>query len=432
MKQFVSKIWNSPSARNVGKLLSANVFAQALGLLVYPILTRMYSPEDFGLLNWFISIGGVFALLGTLDYFNAIVLPKTDQEARGIVHVSLMSIVIVTFLLLLTIPFAAPISTLLKSPRLTPYYWLLPVYVFLVSLWNVLNYWYIRHKEYGRISGYQMSQSLFSSGYKISFGAIGWLQGGLLLSTVLAPFCSLLVSICLSMRKHFRFLMTWDGEACRNAAIKYINFPKYSAPRSLLNYISGNLPTLMLTPVFGLTELGYVGMAFTLAFYPVRIIVQSVYQVFYQQVTEMVNRQQTIFGLLVRYVGWTMAVSAPLLIILYAILPWLTAWLLGDSWRITGDYIRLLLPWIIMVFLNTSINFIPDIFGKQRILLGMEICYLIFRILSLLIGIQAESIILALKLFSISGVIVLLVELVWFMSLARKHDKQYEHTNTIK
>ena len=66
MRQFVSKIWNSPFARNVGKLLSANIFAQVLGFLVYPILTRLYAPEDFGLLNLFVNIGNILVLLATM------------------------------------------------------------------------------------------------------------------------------------------------------------------------------------------------------------------------------------------------------------------------------------------------------------------------------------------------------------------------------
>ena len=59
--------------RNVAKLLSANVVAQVIGLLVYPILTRMYTPEDFGLMNLFVSIGSVLVILATAEYYYAIV-----------------------------------------------------------------------------------------------------------------------------------------------------------------------------------------------------------------------------------------------------------------------------------------------------------------------------------------------------------------------
>ena len=75
----LSDMLRSSGVRNFAKLFSANVVAQAIGLLVYPILTRIYSPEDFGLLNLFLSIGNVLVILSTMEYYNAIVLPSEDK-----------------------------------------------------------------------------------------------------------------------------------------------------------------------------------------------------------------------------------------------------------------------------------------------------------------------------------------------------------------
>ena len=144
MKQFVSKIWNTPSVRNVGTLLSANILAQAIGLLVYPVLTRIYSPEDFGLLNLFLSIGGVLVILAGLEWYNAIVLPKSEREARAVVHVSCISLWAFTGLLILTVPFSKPIARIFDMPDLASYYWMMPFFVLFVGFWNILNYWYIR------------------------------------------------------------------------------------------------------------------------------------------------------------------------------------------------------------------------------------------------------------------------------------------------
>ena len=85
----------SSGARNFAKLLSANVVAQVIGLIVYPILTRIYSPEDFGLLNLFLSIGNVLVVISLADYYYAIVLPKNERDAVALTHTSL-------FLLLIT------------------------------------------------------------------------------------------------------------------------------------------------------------------------------------------------------------------------------------------------------------------------------------------------------------------------------------------
>lgn len=424
MKHFVSKIWNSPSVRDVGKLLSANVIAQALGLLIYPILTRLYSPEDFGLLSLFMSIGGIFVLVATADYQNAIVLPKEENRARAIVQVCIILLLSVITILIISIPFSHPIAMLFKAPDLAHWWWMMPLYVGGLGLWTILSNYYIRYKAFHRISVYQMSQSVLNAGGKLGLGAMGFLSGGMIVSTIVAPILAIRASLLNGGRRLVAGLFRVDKSALRNEAAEYRNFPLYSMPRSLVNTLSGNLPFLMLTPVFGLTELGHFGMAFTLSFRPMQIVVQSVYQVLYQRTAQLVNEKKTIGTLIFTFVKKMLLLEIPAFIGLYFALPALTEWLLGENWRIAGEYIRLLLPWLLMVSITTTINFIPDIFGKQRMMLLIEIFYLLLRIAALFVGIYYDSFLWTIRLFSYSGVIVLFGELLWFAVLARSYDKK--------
>ena len=85
---MIRRIVHSALFRNVGKLLSANVLAQVIGILVYPVLTRIYRPEDFALFNLFVSIAGVLTLIATAEYHYAIVLPKSEQHAKALTPVA--------------------------------------------------------------------------------------------------------------------------------------------------------------------------------------------------------------------------------------------------------------------------------------------------------------------------------------------------------
>ena len=134
----------SSGVRNFSKLLSANIVAQVIGLVVYPILTRIYSPEDFGLLNLFLSIGGVLTILATAEYYNAIVLPKKESESISVVHVCVCLLLLMVGLISITVCFSHEIATIFKSPKLADYYWMMPILVFVLGGWNILNYWYIR------------------------------------------------------------------------------------------------------------------------------------------------------------------------------------------------------------------------------------------------------------------------------------------------
>ena len=86
----LKNIAQSKLVRNSAKLISANAIAQAIGLLVYPILSRLYTPEDFGLLNLFLGIGGLLVLLSTAEYQYAILLPKEERKSKGAFQVALL------------------------------------------------------------------------------------------------------------------------------------------------------------------------------------------------------------------------------------------------------------------------------------------------------------------------------------------------------
>ena len=138
---------SSANVRNVGKLLSANVVAQVIGLIVYPILTRMYAPEDFGLMNLFVSISGILVILSTAEYYNAIVLPKKDSEGVWVAYLCTCILLFVVGITGISVFFSEQIAQLFNTPDLANYYWLLPISILISGGWNILNYWYIRHTQ---------------------------------------------------------------------------------------------------------------------------------------------------------------------------------------------------------------------------------------------------------------------------------------------
>ena len=416
-------LFRSAGVRNFAKLLSANVVAQAIGLLVYPVLTRLYSPDNFGLLNLFLSIGGVLTILGTAEYQYALVLPKVERKSRAVFHVGLLILCVVTACIFLTVPLSRPIACLFNTPALAHYYWLMPFYVAVSGLWILLNYYYTRKRQFGRISRYQLSQSVLNAGAKLSFGFAGVLQSGLLLSTVLAPLLSLTMSIAAAWKQDLRQLLHIDKEECRIAAREYANFPKYSLPRALVNNLSGALPSLLLTPFFGLASLGFWGMALTLAFRPLNMISQSLYQVLFENTAQRVNQRLSIRPTILRFLCLTLAVAVPCFSALYFVLPALTRWLLGAEWEISGHYIRVMLPWLLMSILVAPICFLSDIFRKQKIGLYLEVLLIVLRLLGLGIGIWQHSFFYAIAGYSIAGAIVIGVQLLWYLSLVRNYER---------
>lgn len=423
MKQFVSKIWHSPSARNVGKLLSANVIAQAIGILVYPILTRMYTPEDFGLLNLFLSIGGVLVLLSTSEYQSAILLPSNEKEAAGISRVALMVLGFWLLIISISLLFTRQIAQLFDAPKLASYYWLLIPYVAAMGGWMVYNAWLMRRRAFGRISAFQLNQSGIGVLTKLLFGWVGWLRSGLVVSSVLAPIIALSTSI-LRSRDAFRALWQPCEDSPRELANRYRRFPLYSMPRSLVNTLSGNLPALLLTPYFGLNQLGFFAMAMTLAFRPITMITSSMYQVLFERVAQKVRDGQSVWKTLSKRWLQMAVMVIPIMVVLALAMPWLVRFLLGAGWEQTATLIRYMLPWVTCVLLIAPLAFIGDVFGKQKLFLIIELIYLGLRIGAMIAGIWMNSFEWAIILLSAVGTVVLSFQLICYIYILRQYESQ--------
>ncbi len=410
--------------KDSAKLLTANIIAQIVGLVVYPILTRLYSQGDFGLLSLFLSIAGVLVLLSTAEYQYAIVLPADDKKARAVSHVAAFILVMMTIVILLSIPFARPIANLFNAPDLAKWWWLMPVYVVLIGLWNILNYIYIRSAQFTRISGYQISQSILNAGSKVGFGYAGFLSGGLIVSSVIAPLVSVVASIALGWRKCLSaFVAPCMKDEYRLAAREYRNFPVFNLPRSLVNTIGLSLPIWLLTPTFGTEQVGLLSLALLTAFAPLNIIARACYQVFYQRVSELVQQRLSIRPLLLKFILYTIGLTLLALAVIYFFVPQLVTILFGAKWLETAEIIRRLYPSLVFVPICGTICFLSDVFSKQKIAMWMEIAYVVAVGLVLWLSIKTGIFLTAISAYAWIGFAYMTIQLIWFISLIYRYQK---------
>ena len=69
---------------NVLKLVSGSVTAQILSILLVPLITRIYSPDDLGIFQIFLSISGILIIFSTFSYQFAIMLPKKEEDSANL------------------------------------------------------------------------------------------------------------------------------------------------------------------------------------------------------------------------------------------------------------------------------------------------------------------------------------------------------------
>ena len=146
MKKLFPKL-KGTSLFYVGTLVSSNIAAQIISLLFYPIITRLYSPEDFGFFGTYISIVILLGSIFTLQFNVGIPIPDDEHEAQHLRFLSIVSTFGFTTLSFILIFFFQD-ELASNYPNnylfLAPYVYIIPFYLLFLGINQTYKFWFIR------------------------------------------------------------------------------------------------------------------------------------------------------------------------------------------------------------------------------------------------------------------------------------------------
>lgn len=424
--KYINRFLQSRIVRNTSVLLSGNMLAQIITLAAYPIISRIYLPDEMGTLNLFVSIFAILVLIANAEYQNILVFHKSEKDLPSALAVCLGCVALVSLIVLASVPFSDEIASLFGSTDLADWYFLMPIYVAATAIWNICDSLIIRKKLFKYISLYLVLLAIYNVGLKILLGHLGWSTAGLIITAVSGSVL-ILLAVCFYAQgkdKIFSSLgerPTWASTLA--IAREYIKFPKFSLSRKTINLLAKALPIFMLSAHFGMTEIGFYSMGLLLAHTPINVACGSLYKIMFRFVSEKVWNNEKILPVIKKYIASVLMVGIPSFALLYFILPDLTALLLGDDWRISGEYIRLMLPWLLAFTIADVIDFIPQLFKKQEGLLIIEIIDIITKFAVLLLGIQIADFYATLLLYFVSCFVVNVGKTIWLITIASAYEK---------
>ena len=88
LKKEANRIQASKFSKNSLLLIGGTAISQLIPIGISPLLTRIYTPKEFGVLALFVSIAKIISVFSTGRYEPAIVLPKKDKEALNLMAIS--------------------------------------------------------------------------------------------------------------------------------------------------------------------------------------------------------------------------------------------------------------------------------------------------------------------------------------------------------
>ena len=257
-------------AGEAATLMGGNIIAQAIAMLAYLVLTRLYTPEDFALFNIFYSYIEVLIIVSTCKYELAVVAARDASESAAVARFALRMNTCVS-LLLLTLALTLYLADALPGDyaELGAIALLVPPMVWLVGSSRIYAGLYNRVRRYRVMATSEVTNAGIGAGLKILLGVLGMKPAGLPLGTVLGQAAANLVY---RLRMRTLQLPTTTGAERKAAAVKHKNYPLYVAPKELVNSLSAGLPFLWLAFYFDRAEVGLFGLALTMVFRPTNIL----------------------------------------------------------------------------------------------------------------------------------------------------------------
>lgn len=412
-------------AKDGAALISSNVWGQIIAFVAYLVLTRIYTPDDFGVYNIFYSYIEVLIILSTCKYELSIVIADTDREAAAISRLALrlntiISLVLLSLLLLLHfIPATAQWALGGMQFEVALF---IPFMVFFCGTTRVYTFLFNRFRKFGSIALSEVVTSTSGVVVKILSAFSSLLHHvGLPLGTVVGKMAG---NINYLVRlKQLNLPKDIHPAEVKAAARKHRNFPLYTMPKELLNSFSYNLPFLWLALYFGKPEVGLYSLALTFTFRPINIFNTAFEKLLFVRTTEKVHRNQSIAADIRRFVIYVNLVALPLFAVAFLFAEPIFTFLFSGKWNGIGYYVRCLLPWVYVMLTSTSLSFLSNVFAKQRTEFVFYVVLLALRVAAILWGIYSHNFQQSVLLFAFSGALVSLALLAWYLHLVRRHEQ---------
>lgn len=366
--------------RSVTVLIGGTAVAQVIMILLLPLLTRLYTPEDFSVLSIYLGLLSVISVAATLRFELAIPIPEDDAEAINILALGVISSFVTALVAaLIVFFFSVEVSALFNQPILKYYLWLLPIGIFFAGSYSSLQFWASRKKRFSNIAKTKMQQALGAAAVQLLFG---WLESsplGLILGQTINNGAG---AVGLARRSYFfdqAVLKSLHPRTMIKLFSKYDRFPKYSMLEGLSNNAAIQVPIIMIASLAAGPEAGFLLLAMQVMQAPVSLVGGAVSQVYLSKAPEM-NREGRLSALTSNTLVGLIKIGVVPLVAAGAIAPYAFSFVFGEQWHRTGEIILYMVPWIAMQLLASPVSMVLHVTNNQPMAMSLQLFGLILRV----------------------------------------------------
>lgn len=367
LRRIINKYKGSEFIRNVAVVMTGTAISQVIAMAVTPVLTRNYTPEDFGYYTTFIAIYTILCSFATGKYERVILLAKDKND---IVVVSSLGIALSLFFSVFVLVVIYVFSTFFAlnswgiNSLLENWLYLIPLLIIIYAV-NIIFLTYLNYKkDFKEISKSRIIKTFVS--ISVSLTCIFFMKnmGGLILGEILGLLIST-IYLYPKLKSIFNFEKKITSQF-RAFSARYKNFPIYNIPSDFLNHSSSQMPVFFLTPIYGVQVTGQYSLMKRMLDAPVSLISSSILEVFRQKASE----QYITFGncrLLFLKTAKNLALIAVIPFSLLMIFGTdIFGFIFGEEWRDAGRFAGIFAGYYFFKFVSSPLSYMFYIAERQK------------------------------------------------------------------
>ncbi len=372
---FVPAVLRTTFARSTAILTSAAAIQNLMVLAVSPILSRLFSPEEFGAVGLLYAIAALPATASTGHYYLAVMQTRKRRESINIIALAWSCV------MLTTVVAAAIVGIVHFFPHLFggaggdlgPLLLLIPLVMLSEGSLATGRIWDLRQADYRSLFRNRLIETGGTIVVQMGAGLLGAGPLGLACGRLLgvgAASADAAAVFFRSIGSRGRRVMSVRG--IRKAAGRYWRFPAYHTPAELLGALCRQMPPLLLAVYFSVEAIGLYWMANRVLERPVLLFGADMSRVFLQQVAERRDRDRGVLGLFVKVTLLMAALALPPFIVVIIFGPQLFAFVFGAEWQLAGEYARWMAMFSFAYLFALPTRGMTTVFGLQRAYAIME------------------------------------------------------------
>lgn len=282
------KIWKawfrlrSRFARNALVVLGANVVAQALPILAAPLLTRLYTPADFGVIAVFASALSMTLSVATARFDWSVPNARSNTSAAALMLLGVATLFTCTLVITLVWVWVPSLWGMLGT-----FGWLLPLTVLGAGTQQLLQAWHVRNATLPSIGKAKVAQSIANVGVSIAAASAGFwgLIAGVLVGAWvgLGPLWKGANGLTTALRR-------LSAQRIAVALHRFRHEAAWSTLASAVNTASFAVVPLMLARHYSIAEVGYFALMQRVALGPISLVGSAVSQSFWAEAARLVRQ----------------------------------------------------------------------------------------------------------------------------------------------